>query len=248
MFVTPQLVVPPTSLSYHTDNVCKTKHNTRLLTACASPPQIWICTGPSCTTDGSSNTIDIINAITPPSIAACPTGCLGECGSGPNATAISSSIAVPTITKRLRTAHSVKTFLNSIGCQVEPANFDAAELKETADTKLQAGNAAAAADLYSKAATVLQQTGSLYVSILCNWSAALVESGQPQEALQVANWAVDAETSRPAAWRRKAQAHEACKQIDSAVSAWTVVGRLSGQPDEAKRNVRRLKRPGFFRF
>lgn len=250
MFIPPKVLVSVKHLPYHPKHTCGKQRKTGLLTACASLPKIWVCTGPSCKTDGSSSTIDILNAISPPMIIACPTGCLGECGSGPNATATSASIAIPTISKRLRTAHSVKNFLNSIGCDVENANFDAAQAKEAADTQLQKGNPSAAASLYSKAATVLQRTGSLYISTLCNWSAALLQSGLPQEALEIANSAVDADTSRPAAWRRKAQAHEACKQIDSAISAWTMAGRLStsGDAEEAKRSVRRLKRPWFFRF
>lgn len=250
MFIAPKVLVSVRSLPHHPKHTCEKQRRTGLLTACASPPKIWVCTGPSCKTDGSSGTIDVLNAISPPTITACPTGCLGECGSGPNATATSASIAIPTITKRLRTAHAVKNFLNSVGCDVNSENFDAAQRKEAADAQLQKGDAPAAAKLYAEAATVLQHTGSLYISTLCNWSAALLQSGLSHEALDIANSAVDSDASRPAAWRRKAQAHEACKQIDSAISAWTMAGRLSasGDAEEARRNVQRLKRPRFLRF
>lgn len=251
MFIVPMLPGTATASAHHARTACRKKDTPRFSKACVSPkspPEIRVCIGSSCKTDGSSNTIDVVRALSSSAIKVCATGCLGECGCGPNAIAVSQSIVVPTIAKRLRSAQAVKNFLNSVGCQVEPTSFDAVNLKEVADTQLQAGKAAAAASLYPEAAKALQQFPSLYISTLCNWSAALVECGRPQDALEIANSAVDADTSRLSAWRRKAQAHEACNQVDFAISAWTVAGRLSGNLNEAQRNVRRLKKKRFFRF
>lgn len=86
--------------------------------------------------------------------------------------------------------------------------------------------------------------GEFQVSVLCNWSAALLESGQAERALLVANDAVDREHARLSAWKRKAQAHEYLHQYDDAISAWTVWGRLGNatNQNEATKSIKMAQR------
>lgn len=234
----------PTYTNFH-KSTCVFSRRTRTPPTGCIAPEIRVCNGPSCKKEGAQSTIDLINAISS-STTARSTGCLGECGNGPNVIVSSAPISTSKITKNVRTTRSVVHFLQSNACKLDPVALSGIQLKDAADAQLTDGKADNAIALYQKAADTLCRFPSMYVATLCNYSAALIKRGKPFEALDVANQAVDSDSGRAAAWRRKAQAHEACNQIDLAISAWTVVGKLSGTVEETQRHIRKLKRPRIF--
>lgn len=124
----------------------------------------------------------------------------------------------------------------------------AVEKKHVADTLFRRAAYAEAIPAYEEAAEALADVRDLYVAVLCNWSCALVECGRLEEALTVANRAVEVDAGRAAAWRRKAQVHERLRHTELAVTSWQTWGRLANCETEAEQNVRRVKRWAWFRF
>lgn len=209
--------------------------------------RIEVCNGLTCSKEGSSNTRAVLQALGGYCCSVGESGCLGECGGGPNA--VLSVTGTPSrVVHGLHTVSAASTTLRSVGVEPDGAMSSAVALKERADAALLQGQHFDAASLYKEATDALRNVPTLYVSTLCNWSKALAAMGDAKHALNVANDAIDCDPSRSAAWRRKAEAHQLAGELDAASSAWTVWGRLTGRQDEASRNIRSLKCRRFFAF
>lgn len=223
----------------------------RTPTLCAAAPpnckgskiQYSVCTGTACSKQGSHATRTAFTLLSDnvPSVQITDCGCLGECGSGPNVA-----------TNAARTIHNhisaVDDILPLLSGHVTPDEkiVQALHTKEQADRLISHNHSkfsAQAAQMYETVSKLVPQ-GEFQVSVLCNWSAALLESGQAERALLVANDAVDREHARLSAWKRKAQAHEYLHQYDDAISAWTVWGRLGNatNQNEATKSIKMAQR------
>lgn len=213
--------------------------------------EIAICKGPTCTKDGSTNTSEILSALLVSQKGVRPTcistGCLGECGQGPNAV-LKIAGERPQMLHGVRTVHAVGNLLTRAEIWPDDKAVSTIEMKHKADVLLQRDEYAEAILAYRDAADGLQECADLYVSVLCNWSCALLRSGDLQEALRVANLAVERQAGRPAAWRRKAEAHERLKETDFAVSAWEMWGKLEGRVEDAAKFIRRCQRRAWLPF
>lgn len=241
------------------------------------PAEISICTGPVCKKDGSASTYASLTALLnstedDASVAPhlCTTGCLGECGNGPNSLVVLDPLP-PRLITGLRSASSVANLLQRLGASVDKRALYALSSKDDGDA-LQArrdyrgavrayrealdafppacsdvdggveGNSPRDGDEYERA----QAFDELRVATLCNLSSALLLKGETGAALHAACEAVDRDTGRAAGWRRKAEAHAKLGEKEAAVEAWQIWGRLSGSDVEAEKQVRRLTRRRFF--
>lgn len=222
---------------------------TPLLCAAAPPnckgseTQYSVCTGTACSKQGSQaiRTAFTLLSDKAPYVQVTECGCLGECGSGPNVV----TSAAKTIHNRVT---SVDDILPLLSGHVTPDEqiVQALHTKEQADGLISHKHSkfsAQAAQMYEAVSKLVPQ-GEFQVSVLCNWSAALLENGQAQRALLVANDAVDMDHARLSAWKRKAQAHEHLCQYDDAINAWTICGRLGNKNNqtEATKSIERVQR------
>lgn len=205
--------------------------------------QYSVCTGTACSKQGSHATRTAFTLLSDnaPSVQVTECGCLGECGNGPNV-----------VTNAAKTIHNhitaVDDILPLLSSHVTPDEqiIQALHTKEQADRLISHNHSkfsAQAAQMYETVTELVPQ-GEFLVSVLCNWSAALLESGQAQRALLVANDAVDKDHARLSAWKRKAQAHEHLHQYDDAMNAWTIWGRLGNahNQNEAAKSIQRAQR------
>lgn len=213
--------------------------------------EIAICTGPSCTKEGSDNTKAMLCALVPGrdrSRTNCTTtGCLGSCGSGPNAV-LTVGRGSPQVHTGVRTVHAVSNLLGRADIATDESVVRAIEKKHLADILLTRGEFANAIHAYQEAADALAHCAVLHRRVLCNWSAALAACGRFDDALDVANRAVDQDAGHAGSWKRKAEAHAHKQQNDLAVSAWQTWGRLTNQPDEARRIILKLQLLSWFRL
>lgn len=209
--------------------------------------KISVCNGPTCSKDGSANIRGMLAALGRDRCAVDETGCLGECGKGPN-TVVFEPGNRPKIVRGIQSSTAACSLLRGIAVAPEDEVVSAIRLKEQADEAQINGDFSRAVSVYRDAAKYLRPFPQLYLATLCNWSKALVSAGDANKAVAVANQAVDFDPSRHTAWRRKAEAHQVAGERDAAMAAWDTWGRLSGRNEEAKRNVRSLKRRRIFGF
>ena len=169
-----------------------------------------ICTGPTCREQGSAGVFDAAEALR---TNACTTGCLGECGRGPN------GVIDGTMYHALTELSIINVLArNSSARRLSRTNIARAlRLKATADKFLLAGRRLVRARALYKAAERLLvrkeedvvHGGAQRVKarILSNYAKVSMEIGDdPRETQLVAERAVDANPGSAAAWMRLAQA------------------------------------------
>lgn len=228
--------------------------------------RILVCTNTSCSRDGSASTYGILDAVSAhlPGVSVAKTGCLGECGCGPNV-AISLSDSSPgRVTLGVRTASEIRALLDSLPSSMRPrydeqdavrAVLDAAVARDDAEAYVAADRPADALAAFEAAA----RCEALRAASLCNASWAAGEIDEWQRALTLANDAVDADPGRPAVWRRKAEAHAALvaaengtqrqgEERQKAIDAWQMWGQLAGQEKKADRQIAALQPKGGWRL
>ena len=170
-------------------------------------------------------------------------GCLGECGNGPNIQMLDRR----KVSKHVESIDDILLLLEK--CHLTPTDqtIRVVRSKLHADSLLvDHKEPAQAAQIYASlidSSTLL--AGVFRVSILCNFSKALLQAGELGLALRTANQAVDEETTRVNAWKRKAEAHEMLDDYDSAIQAWIVWGKLHNSREyqyEAQNIIRKLEK------
>lgn len=216
----------------------------RPILTCTLVNTIYIapCTGPTCKTSNSANILLALQELCSDAkeITVEASGCLGECGNGPNV-GISYHAELPRIQTGVKTLDDAVSLIRSFGHTPSTALLEALQSKDRGDRLLNDGDAQGALTAYNSALAVLESRPRLLSRVLCNRSAAFREMKLGQEALRDANEAVEIEPSLAGAWKRKAQAHESLKDTDMAIQGWKMWGKLSGQKKEAERKVRKLK-------
>eukprot|EP00178_Gracilaria_changii_P007338 TRINITY_DN233_c0_g1_i1.p1 TRINITY_DN233_c0_g1~~TRINITY_DN233_c0_g1_i1.p1 ORF type:complete len:254 (-),score=26.02 TRINITY_DN233_c0_g1_i1:1643-2404(-) len=206
-------------------------------------PKVWVCTSSTCRGNSLLSTMRVLVSNTEASIE--PTGCLGECGNGPNV-AITSTDATR-IEKHIDSVEQTVRLLERLKFEVDEDMVVVAAEKEKGDISMLKGEPVSAGAHYEKAIRLIAKAGSsskkllkqYETAILCNWAQSLVKTSNHKSALSLANKAIDIHADCVAAWKWKARAHEGMRQFDKAKQCWEVWGKLSGKTDEAIENIKR---------
>lgn len=218
--------------------------------------EIGVCHGPSCTEqEGGKPLLSTLRSLTHGSDAVqiTPTGCLGECGNGPNVSVCPFNGTLNgRIVKGQRSVNTIVELLSRIHFVPDKTIVEALLLKERADGLLSKRCFEEAVKLYDTALQLLDDKrngeNKLRVRLLCNRSACLLDAGLMKEALKCANEAVDLDSVNGAAWRRKALAHAGLRENKKAVDAWELWGKIENKEKEAKKEIDKLERWSLFRW
>ena len=218
--------------------------------------EIGVCHGPSCSEQGGGKPLlSTLCSLTQDSDAVqiTATGCLGECGNGPNiAVCPFNSASNGRIVKGQRSVNTTVELLSRINFIPDKTIIEALLLKERADDLLSQKLFEEAVKYYDSALQLIDdkriKKDRLKVRLLCNRSAGLLESGLIEEALKCANEAVDLDSVNGGAWRRKALAHTGLKEKKKAAEAWTIWGKIENRKKEASKEINKLERWTLFRW
>lgn len=240
--------VAPRRLRATPTKICAHRHFPTLAAAEKRPnlPHISICTGPSCRGKSLVTTLRAITPESEPYIA--PSGCLGECGKGPNVAVETDESMGAYIQTHVNCLNAAVKLLKQLQFQVDEQILVAAREKEQGDNLLRADRESEAVYHYEKALDLINNCGEstktraqdFSLAIICNWAQSLVNTSAYREALSLLNDALDVQPQCVSAWKWKARAHEGLRDFNMANSSWEMWGKLSGKSEEAKKQIRRF--------
>ncbi|CAN8069194.1 unnamed protein product [Agarophyton chilense] len=177
-----------------------------------------------------------------------PTGCLGECGNGPNVAVETHDSVRVSIEKHIDSVEQAVKLLKRLKFDVNEEILRAAVEKEKGDFLMLKGTEANAGEHYERAIDSLKfaklssnkWVSQYKIAILCNWAQSLVKISAHERALLLVNKAIEMQPENIAAWKWKAQAHEGLRQFHTAKQCWEMWGKLSGRIDEARKQINRF--------
>jgi len=215
--------------------------------------KLGVCTGVSCTQDGSKALLEMFNALeedTPEELSVEACGCFGKCGEGPNVIDLGSR----TIHKRLRTPDEALALLG--GISISPDLAEAFLIKHKGNHEMSESRTQDAIQSYTEALRLLgDRRGQVFdqvrLAILSNRSAARLEQEDTDGAETDAGDAIDMFPAYAPAWKRLGDVHTKRKEVESAIRAYETASKLDpkSSKDMEKRisKARRLnKRFGLF--
>lgn len=141
--------------------------------------EIRVCTHRTCRKDGALDAVDWIRGMAPPHVTVDTCGCLGRCGSGPNAVILPSSLLL----SYLSTPSHVANLLDlQFGASLPQTNLKAFALKNEGREVFGRGEVERAEELFTQAID-LNPSGGLH-NLFANRSAARLAQGRWREALR----------------------------------------------------------------
>lgn len=197
-----------------------------------SAPRFFVCTGPSCRALGSKLLAARLCALADADVAQ-STGCLGECGTGPNVGCTSTG----EITHGVIDVHTSTQLLQSHGFHINHVSQAALALVDGTDnvSDEEAGNA------LETAANALRKWSEIRVPVLVLSSQKFLTAGLAQRAADVAEAALEINARAAPAWLAAAKAWQNIDE-ERAARAWRAWGRAAGKRDEGERQARKLER------
>ncbi|KAG2433065.1 hypothetical protein HYH02_012769 [Chlamydomonas schloesseri] len=189
-----------------------------------------MCVHRTCKRQGADNILKFVNDLGLPEVKATPTGCLGNCGNGPNAVLLPAE----QLLHHVATPADVTQVLKGLaGASIDESVLQATQLRLAGNACAGQGDFKQAIELYQRALELKPSSG---VHMLhSNLSAALLQAGDKEAALQSARKAVE---SSPRGFHnstirlidclyalgRYGEAAEACRNAVQADSSFTFDG------------------------
>ncbi|KAI0565291.1 hypothetical protein FGB62_19g127 [Gracilaria domingensis] len=162
-----------------------------------------------------------------------PTGCLGECGNGPNVAIETCDSVHVSIEKHIDCVEQAVGLLGRLKFDIDERMILVAEEKERGDLKMVKGMVGCAGEHYENAIDLMDRSESpssarsvqFRNAILCNWAQSLVKNSGNEKALSLVNEAIEAQADCVAAWKWKAVAQEGKGELDMAKEKLEDVGK-----------------------
>ncbi|PNW71757.1 hypothetical protein CHLRE_16g674534v5 [Chlamydomonas reinhardtii] len=157
-----------------------------LAVAAVTKLELQVCIHRSCKRQGSENIIKFVNDLGISEVKATTTGCLGNCGNGPNAVLLPAE----QLLHHVATPADVAQVLQSLGgASVDGRVLQATQLRLAGNACAGQGDFKQAIELYKRALELQPSSGTHM--LYSNMSAALLQAGDKDAALDNAQKAVD---------------------------------------------------------
>ncbi|KAI7742948.1 hypothetical protein M8C21_010419 [Ambrosia artemisiifolia] len=186
-----------------------------------TPPtttEIRVCTNRTCRRQGSTEVLQVLQGITPPTISVTSCGCLGRCGSGPNLVVLPSETFVSHCGTAARAADvmGIVCGVDSVSCK---KSLDALMVRKQAEVQMEKGEFVMAEMLLSQAID-LNPIGGLHY-IYKNRSIARLAMNKTTAALEDAVEASTIAPKYPEAYICKGDALMAMEQYEAAADSYS---------------------------
>ncbi|KAF5774083.1 putative tetratricopeptide-like helical domain superfamily, Thioredoxin-like superfamily [Helianthus annuus] len=124
--------------------------NKRISAASSPPTEIRVCTNRTCRRQGSTEILQVLTGIAPPTISVTSCGCLGRCGSGPNLVVLPSETFVSHCATAARAADVMGSVcgVDSVRCK---KSLEALAVRKKGEAEMERGEFVTAEMLLSQA-------------------------------------------------------------------------------------------------
>lgn len=182
--------------------------------------EIRVCTNRTCRRQGSFHTLEILNALAPPTITVNTSGCLGRCGAGPNLAVLPDGFVVAHCGTPARAAEVIIQLSGGDSDSVGVSkSLEALALRKRAQCELEDGNFSQA-DLLLSQAIDLKPCGGIHI-IFKDRSIVRLALGNHPGALEDANEALKGAPRYQEAYICQGDAFLAMDQYDSAETSYS---------------------------
>eukprot|EP00271_Cylindrocystis_brebissonii_P000408 TRINITY_DN10500_c0_g1_i1.p1 TRINITY_DN10500_c0_g1~~TRINITY_DN10500_c0_g1_i1.p1 ORF type:complete len:296 (+),score=-4.81 TRINITY_DN10500_c0_g1_i1:174-1061(+) len=197
---------------------------------------ILICTHRTCRKDGALETLDLFRGLAPPDVTVDTCGCLGRCGSGPNAVILPGELLVSHCNTP---THVARLLAIQCGAEQPETNLRCLELKNRANEAFARGDLDTAEALFSEAID-LKPSGGLH-NLYANRSATRLAKNNATGALDDAREAGRVRPNWSQARVREGDAHASLGSCTEALGAYNRAAEIDGELRRSKQFQRKIR-------